>query len=347
LLVLVVVGLGVLYQQTHAVAKAIVVPEVRPNPSIATPLVGGVTMLIIGVDERPDHPEEGVRSDTLIVAHLDGTGRWVNLLSIPRDTQVDLLDVGLTKINVAYGQGYARAEELYGEGTLPQQGGMALAAQTVEQFFETAGSKVNIDYTAQINFDGFVGVIDALDGVTIDVPKLIVDDYYPTENYGTMQVEFQPGVQQMDGETALIYARTRHADSDFHRSSRQQQVMRAIVAKLQEKGWFGRIVAVPKLLSGIKGENGEGEEGGENASTPPILTTMPIDRLDMLAGLLSLASGLESDSIGQLRLSPETVPVTEVGSNLIWESAGVQSLARQLKVPPEPEESTEESANEE
>src|SRR5262249_54934279 len=158
----------VLYLQILSVAQAIVVPEVRRNPPIASPLLGGINLLLIGVDERPGEPQEGVRSDTLILAHLDGAGRWASMLSIPRDTEIELRDIGTTKINVAYSQGYIQAEELYGLGTTPQQGGMALAAETVEQLLGLRDRGVRVDYTAQINFGGFAAVIDALGGITVD-----------------------------------------------------------------------------------------------------------------------------------------------------------------------------------
>lgn len=330
LLVILIVGIGgaaFLYQQTHAMANVIVVPEVRPNPSIATPFLSGTNVLIVGVDERPNHPEEGVRSDTLILAHLDAGGRWINLLSIPRDTQVELPGIGITKINVAYGQGYAFASELYGAGTTPQQGGMALAAETVEQFLGLPPRGMRVDYTAQVNFDGFVHVIDALGGVTIDVQEHIIDDTYPTENFGTMYVEFLPGEQRMDGQTALIYARTRNTiESDYGRSKRQQQVMQAIVAEIRHKGWFGRVATMPALLDSFKGE----QTGNASASAGPVLTTMPIDRPDVLLGLLVLASGLEPDAIGQIRISPETVVLqAEYGSNLVWDPAGIQDIVTQ------------------
>ncbi|NNJ11579.1 LCP family protein [Chloroflexales bacterium ZM16-3] len=317
-------GAAMLYWQVHRLAAAITLAEVRPNPPLSTPLVGA-NLLLIGVDARPGHPEEGVRSDTLILARLDAAGRWVSLLSIPRDSQVDLLDIGTTKINVAYGQGYARAEELYGPEASPEQGGMALTAQTVEQLLDLRRHGMRVDYTAQVNFDGFAGVIDALGGVTVDVPTLIVDDAYPTPDFGTMRVEFQPGPQRMDGARALIYARTRHADSDFGRAERQQQVLRAILHEFQAKGWPSQVAAVPSLLGSVAGAGG---------ATPPVLTTMPIDRIDVLLGLMSLAGGLDPDAIGQLRISPDVVGMTENGSNLIWNAEDIQALLDTFAAPP-------------
>ncbi len=324
-LAVLLVGGGLLYSQAHAVAESVVVPEVRNNPPLQTPLLGGTTVLLVGIDERPDHPEEGMRSDTLIVARMNALGQWVSLLSVPRDTQVEIPGVGTTKINVAYGEGYARAEELYGAGTSPQQAGMALAAQTVEQFLALPDRGMRIDYTAQVNFEGFVGVIDALGGITVDVPTYLVDYEYPTPDFGTMVVEFQPGEQRMDGQTALIYARTRHPDSDFGRAERQQQVIRAIISELQARGWTGRVAAMPDVLNGIK---------GEEEATPPVLTTLPFDRPDALLALAYLGSGLAPDNIHRVQISPENVGFTEVGTNLIWEQEGVRAQVDNWLNPP-------------
>jgi hypothetical protein len=129
----------------------------------------------------------------------------------------------------------------------------------------------------------------------------------------------------MDGARALIYARTRHADSDFGRAERQQQILRAILHEFQAKTWPGRVAAVPALLGSVAGEGG---------SIPPVLTTMPIDRLDVLLGLISLAGGLDPDSIGQLRIAPDVVGLTEDGSNLIWNPDDLQTLLDRFAAPP-------------
>jgi polyisoprenyl-teichoic acid--peptidoglycan teichoic acid transferase len=300
------------YVQIRSVAGRIVVGDVRPNAPIASPLTGGMNLLIVGVDERAGHPEEGVRSDTLILVHLDALGRWVSMLSIPRDTRVELPDIGSTKINTAYGQGYAGAETLYHPGTTPQQGGMALAAQTVERLLLLPERGQHVDAIAQINFDGFATVIDVLGGIDIDVPALIVDDEYPTPDFGTTRIEFQPGMQHMDGATALIYARTRHSDSDFGRAERQQQVLRAITAELRTRGPLGQAWLAPDLLGGLDGA---------------VTTTLPIARPDVLLGLAWLGSGLNPDELGQLRLSPDTAPnYREEGSDLIWDPNDVRAV---------------------
>lgn len=321
-LALALLGAGLLYWQVASLAGALTVADMRNNPPIASPLIGA-NVLIIGVDERPGHPEEGVRGDTLILARLDAAGRWASLLSIPRDTQVELPGVGVTKINVAYGQGYARAEELYGPGVSPQQGGMALAASTVEEFLQLRQRGMSVDFVATVNFAGFAGLIDALGGVTIDVPRYILDEAYPTEDFGVMRVEFQPGPQRMDGATALIYARTRHADSDFGRAERQQQVVRAMLQEFRAKGWLGQALTVPAALRAIGGEEG----------ARPVVTTMPIDRLDVLLGLMGLAGAVDPAALGQFRLGPEQLAF-ENGSNLVWDDGAVQALLDQWQRPP-------------
>ena len=169
---------------------------------------------------------------------------------------------------------------------------------------------------AQVNFDGFAAIIDALGGITVDVPTHIVDDEYPTPDFGTVRVEFQPGVQRMDGARALIYARTRHQDSDFGRAQRQQQVLRAIMQEFRAKGALGRIAAVPGLLRALEGS---------------VTTTMPIANPDALLAIVLVAGGINPDDIVQLRLSPDTVAFQEGdGGNLIWDQNGLRALVERL-----------------
>jgi anionic cell wall polymer biosynthesis LytR-Cps2A-Psr (LCP) family protein len=82
-----------------------------------------------------------------------------------------------------------------------------------------------------VNFDGFEKVVDTIGGININVPEEIDDPNYPTPWFGTEHVHFDAGWQHMDGATALKYARTRHADSDFGRIARQQQVILAVRQK--------------------------------------------------------------------------------------------------------------------
>ncbi len=109
-----------------------------------------------------------------------------------------------------------------------------------------------VDRVAVIDFTAFVRLVDALGGIEIDVPRAIVDSEYPTPDYGVTTIRFDPGLQQMDGERALIYARTRHADDDFGRAERQQQVIQAVAARMVNPATWPRLPAVLEVVrSGV------------------------------------------------------------------------------------------------
>jgi polyisoprenyl-teichoic acid--peptidoglycan teichoic acid transferase len=315
LLILVFVGIVILQQ---SVARTVALADVRDNRPPARPLVMPINILLLGVDLREQRPEEGIRSDTLILLHLDPGGAWASMLSIPRDTVANVPGFGESKINAAFMRGYDNAEELYGSGTDPVAAGAALAADTVEQFLQLPAHGTRIHYVATINFNGFAQMIDAVGGIEVDVPFEIVDTEYPTEDFGTTTIRIPAGRQRMDGERALQYVRTRHADSDFGRAERQQQVIQAIVQELRNR---------PALLRPITGLRLMGAAGEATR------TTMPVGRPDALL-MGPLLSRIEPEQIAQYRINPDDVAVTEAGFNLIWDPTGVQELVRKMLTPP-------------
>lgn len=173
-------------------------------------------ILILGLDAR-EGESMVTRTDTIILATVDPDQPYVGMLSIPRDLYVEIPGYGQERVNTA---------NVLGELEQPG-GGVALAAATIESNFG-----VPVHRTVRLNFEGFVAIVDAAGGVTIDVPAHFVDDQYPTSDFGMMVVEFQPGRQHMDGERALQYARIRHGDSDLQRAERQQQVVAALISQL-------------------------------------------------------------------------------------------------------------------
>ena len=173
-------------------------------------------ILLLGLDARPG---EGMvtRTDTLILITVDPSQPYVGMLSIPRDLYIDIPGYGYNRINAAH---------VFGENGGKRQG-PALVAQTIEANFG-----IPVHRVVRMNFEGFVAIIDAAGGVTIDVPYSFIDYEYPTSNYGIMTVSFDAGVQHMNGERALQYARIRHGSSDFERAARQQQVIEALARQL-------------------------------------------------------------------------------------------------------------------
>jgi LCP family protein required for cell wall assembly len=173
-------------------------------------------VLVMGIDRRPN---EGtvVRSDTMMLVTAYPPDPAMALLSIPRDLYVDIPGYGSDRINTAHFWG-----ENEGEGN-----GLDLAMETVALNF-----RVPVHHYVRVDFDGFRAVIDAVGGIDITVEEAIVDEEYPTEDYGTIRIEIPAGDHHMDGETALRYARSRHGSSDFDRAARQQQVLAALAQRM-------------------------------------------------------------------------------------------------------------------
>ncbi|MFQ5625748.1 MAG: LCP family protein [Methyloligellaceae bacterium] len=197
---------------------------VQPDPA---------NILILGLDRRPGESLIS-RSDTMILARVDPAGPAINLLSIPRDLWVTLPDGGPNRINTAH-----RFAELNDAGSGP-----AAAMQTV-----AANFGVSVDHYVRIDFEGFVRIIDAMGGITINVENNFVDYQYPTYDNGTMVVSFEAGVQHMDGERALQYARIRHGSSDFVRAARQQQIVAAVARRVLQPGAWLRLPALVGAFS--------------------------------------------------------------------------------------------------
>ncbi|MGB9752365.1 MAG: LytR family transcriptional regulator [Roseiflexus castenholzii] len=301
-------------------------PQTPPSSTVASPapaeygsanelLARPFTVLLLGVDRRTD-PDEGVRSDTLMLVRVDPQVRTVSMLSIPRDSVVPVPRLGWAKINAAYGYGYANAATLYGDSVEPSAAGGALAAEAVEQFLG-----VTIDYIAQVDFRGFERLVDSVGGVLIDVPSPILDAEYPTENYGVERIYIPAGLQVLDGRTALIYARTRHGSSDFERSKRQQQVLRALFDQVRNRGLLANTTLLPRWIEVL---------------TQHVRTTLPVSDLRAMAELAALARDLDSSRILQLSINPNDVAIDrEDGSDIYWNPNDIAALVARWEAGPD------------
>lgn len=172
-----------------------------------------VTLLLMGLDYRDWVSGEGPpRTDTMILFTLDPINRTAGILSIPRDLWV----------NIPGGYNYGRINTAYqlGEAYQLPGGGPGLAMETVEEFLG-----VPIDYYALVDFYAFESFIDEIGGVKVDIKEKIKVDPLGDDNTKTLK----PGIQTLNGELALAYARARKTDgADFDRAERQQQVIMGI-----------------------------------------------------------------------------------------------------------------------
>lgn len=178
-----------------------------------------MNILVLGVDARED---DVGRSDTAFVVTIDTKAKTVTMLSIPRDTRVKIDGHGWDKINHAYAFG-----------------GSKLSKSSVENLLG-----ISIDYTVVMNFQGFVRMIDALGGITIDVEKRM---YYsdPYDDDGGLYIDLHPGVQKLNGKRAIEYVRYRDEEGDIGRVSRQQKFLKAL---LQEFAKPQLITKLPELI---------------------------------------------------------------------------------------------------
>lgn len=196
---------------------------------------GRINILLLGIDQRPG--EKGYyRTDTMIVFTIDPASGDVGMISIPRDLWVTIPGYGEGRINTAH---------VVGDLQKRPGGGPALAKETVAQLLGQP-----IHYYVRINFEGFRKILNEIGCIEIDVPYDINDPLFPDNNYGYDPFYIKAGHYCMDAETALKYARTRHADSDFGRMERQQQVILAIKNKVLSAGQLPHLIArAPVLLT--------------------------------------------------------------------------------------------------
>ena len=195
--------------ESMAVSAYEAVPD-RPKPEIrevkVEPANDNVSILFIGVDDsEARHQGDGnSRSDALLLATLNPGNKTVKLVSIPRDSYAYIPEVGYRdKITHAHAFGGTRA-----------------TIETVEELLE-----IPVDYYVKMNFNAFIDVVDAIDGIDVEVP------YNRTEKdeNDKYTIQLKKGMQHLDGKHALALARTRKLDTDIDRGKRQQMILQAIM----------------------------------------------------------------------------------------------------------------------
>jgi anionic cell wall polymer biosynthesis LytR-Cps2A-Psr (LCP) family protein len=258
------------------VTNQIITPTATPTPD---PLAS-YSILLLGYGGGTH--EGGLLTDSIMLAKIDPRDQEVSLISIPRDLWVPIPingdEYASKKINEAYAIGTDdkkypnKKTEFTGSG-----GGGEMAKKVIENI---VGFK--IDYFASIDFDGFVKVIDILDGIDVKVTRTFDDPFYPIETNindtcgksdeemklleATMSGEkleqqytcryenlhFEKGVQHLDGITALKFARSRHSTDDggdFNRAERQKKVVIAVRDKIINIGFIPKIIPTLQTLT--------------------------------------------------------------------------------------------------
>ncbi|WP_202076639.1 LCP family protein [Caldalkalibacillus salinus] len=189
-----------------------------------------LAVAIIGTDRRTGSGGT-LNTDVLMVALIDRETPSVSILSIPRDTKVQIPGhSGYIKANAVFARGEAEGNRQKFAGEEPTTSGTQLVKETLSEYLE-----IPVDYHVHIGFQGFVDVVDAVGGVEVDVSRSM--KYHDPED-GT-QIDIPRGVQVLNGYHALGYIRHRLDDrgeayysSDFERNERQHEVIREITDRL-------------------------------------------------------------------------------------------------------------------
>jgi len=242
---------GGAYLYVHKSVAAIAPHSVDVKASakkLDLPIAGQpATALVIGYDRRPNEAKgTPSRSDTIMLVRADPRAETISLLSFPRDLQAEIICPGkatyVTKINAAYADCGSR-------GTL----------ETVRKL-----TGVPINYLITVNFRGFVGVVDKLGGIWMDV-----DRRYYNNNGLYSAINLQPGYQKLNGYQALSFVRFRHTDSDLYRNARQQTFVRALKDQIRTN--FS-LTKLPKLIKVLTSNIEVAQGGGKDVSAKTVLS---------------------------------------------------------------------------
>lgn len=209
-------------------------------------------------------------TDTIIVARLDIKQKRIALFSIPRDLLVNIPGHGWWRINNA---------NAFGE-TKQSGAGPDLVKQTIEQTLD-----IPVHYYVRIDFKGFEKVIDSLGGVAVDVAQSFTDEKYPAGPNVFQTVHFDAGRQTMDGEKALIFARSRHGDnnegSDFARAARQQKLLMAVRSRVLSPTLILNPARITGLYRSLSDSLMSNMSGGEIARLVDIMRDISSDAISM------------------------------------------------------------------
>ncbi|MCX4753105.1 LCP family protein [Kitasatospora purpeofusca] len=268
---------------------------------------GSTTFLVVGTDERDGIPEKTLKTvlhaggeschctDTMMIVQLSGDGSRAGVISIPRDSYVDIpahrdpatrrtVPAGKGKINAAFGMG-----------------GPQLTVATVEQ-----NTGLRIDHYLQVDFAGFVSAVDAVGGVRVCTARPLKDEY--------SGLDLPAGTSTLDGAGALKYVRARHVDgsSDLGRMHRQQK----LVAQLLHQVTSGGVLLNPVRLA---------------RATDSLLASVKADKGLSADDLITLATRMKELTAGRadfvtVPLASVDHPVSGWGSTVLWDKERARAL---------------------
>lgn len=250
-----------------------------------------LNILLLGSDVGAGR--EGVRTDTMIVLSIDPRSGDTAMISLPRNfSGIDLPDgYGVWDcgcfpqlLNDLYLVASENPDWFPGEG----ESGPRAIKKTIGNLLD-----LDIHYYALVTLDGFIGIVDALGGVDIEVPNTVIDEIYPHEDGVTVEhVVIEEGNQHLDGHLALAYARIRRHADDFARMNRQRCVLGAVLAQSSPVELLTSYGAIAEVMKNS------------------LSTDIPQDRLVDFIDVLPVIS---FDRVGILHIDREYISGTDTG----------------------------------
>lgn len=296
---------------TTAVTTTTVAPATTTTEPAIWSGLDRLNVVLLGADAGEGRT--GVRTDTTIVVSIDPVTGYTVILGVPRDLSNAPLPPGMglwgcdcfpDLITHLYDAAVRSPDAFPGPGEPPFN---AIKGALGEIF------GLPIHYYAMVTLDGFVGVVDALGGVRIDVPQTIVDEIYPHEDGSTESVVIEAGEQHLDGHLALAYARIRRHSDDFARMHRQRCILGAIVAQtgpLEIIANFGDIA---------------------QAAKDHVTTDIPQDRL---VDFVDLIPRVSTDRIATLRITRDEYQTGSAPGRVYYDLDRIRQDAQALIADP-------------
>jgi polyisoprenyl-teichoic acid--peptidoglycan teichoic acid transferase len=292
---------------TAAVASDPGIAFGKAHAGYAPSLTGSqpIVILAVGSGARPGDDVMHSLSDSLHLIYLNPDKHAAAMVGIPRDSWVDIPGHGTNKINGAL-----------------VQGGPDLMVQTIEQHFG-----VHIDYWAITTFWGFKSMIDAIGGLTVDVPFRMYDTY--------AGVDLHAGVQKLDGAQALGFARDRHSmlQGDFTRQENGGRLFLAALAQFQKEYEKDPTALLTWIAEGMKnlGDQPKGFAG----------TTLSVDEILQLAYTVTAQPVKKVQNIvlpgsSQTMGGLSVVVLDDAKAHAIIDDANQDAIVAKKNVPPSP-----------
>jgi len=266
---------------------------------------GAMNILLVGADRREGLTRKeqndlhlghdaGQRTDTIMLMHVSKNHDSVSVVSLPRDSYVDIPGHGKNKINSAY------SPQAY------KDGGAKLTVKTVEQ-----NTGVQIDHYVEVNFLGVLKIVDALGGVEICTPTALRDK--------SSGINLSAGKHLLNGKQALMYVRTRHtyANQDLGRVQAQQKFLSALLNKAISTGTLTNPARLTRFLNtslaAVRADSG--------------FSTQAIRQL------AASMSGVSTDSVAftTVPIGNANYNAPGVGSSVLWDRAQANALFSKMK----------------